>query len=93
MRHAQDATPVLNAAQFGTHTSFDAPINTPPPSMFYDANITWLGAFNGSPNYMLCVTCHNPHGTSTVNVGAPNPDNRMVIFAWKPAALCAQCHY
>ena len=60
--------------------------------MFYDANITWLGGFNGPPNFVLCVSCHNPHGT---NVVSPRLDqnNKMTIYRQNaPAMLCNKCH-
>jgi cytochrome c2 len=95
MRHATDtmglhATP--NVSEFGLYNSYAAPVNTPPPEMFYDANITWLGAYNGAPNFVLCVSCHNPHGT---NAGSTRSDgnNKMVIYRSEaPSVLCSKCH-
>jgi hypothetical protein len=98
MRHAIDSASIHttpNVAEFGQYSSYAAPINTPPPEMFYDRNLKNAATFNGydgAPNYALCVSCHNPHGT---NVASPRADlnNKMVIFRWKtPAQLCAQCH-
>ena len=65
--------------------------------MFYDANIAWLGAYAGTPNHAVCVTCHNPHGTSMVNPGTGVTDgtknNKMMIYRWvQPTELCNKCH-
>jgi hypothetical protein len=95
MRHAVDAVPALNAVQFGTHTSYSEPQNTPPPYMFFDRNLksaATFGGFDGGTNYALCVSCHDPHGT---NAASPRADlnNKMMIFKWSnPSTLCAQCH-
>lgn len=92
MRHQKDANPAAGAMEFGQHQSYAAPVGTPPLNMFYDANIAWLGAFNGPPNYGLCISCHNPHGTKVVS---PRPDgnNKMMIYRWDtPAVLCVRCH-
>jgi hypothetical protein len=92
MRHGEDAVPVANAMELGTHNSYTVPSNTPPPFMFYDQNVSSYGPFDGAPNYGLCVTCHNPHGT---NVSSPKNtgNNKMVIFRWeRPAELCNKCH-
>lgn len=92
MRHFPDADPAVNAVRLGDHHSYDAPLNNPPPYMYYDRNITWLGTKDGVPNFAPCVTCHNPHGT---NVISPRNDgnNKMVIYRWenKPV-LCNRCH-
>jgi hypothetical protein len=108
MRHALDAgndpgftgAPYVNptdayATQFGTHASYDFPINAPPPEMFYDRNLksaVTFGGYDGVPNFALCVSCHDPHGTSVVSPRA-DLNNKMAIFIWKsPTQLCAQCH-
>jgi cytochrome c2 len=92
MRHGKDAIPATNAMQFGDHASFLAPMHTAPPDMFYDVNLAWLGAYNGYPNFMPCITCHNPHGTNTVG-SSVDGSNKMMIVNWNPSsALCAKCH-
>jgi hypothetical protein len=91
-RHESDTNPATGVVEFGTHQSSDAPLNTPPPYMFHDANVTWLGPFNGSPNFALCVSCHNPHGTDVVQPGE-NGSNHMLIYQYKmPSLLCRACH-
>jgi hypothetical protein len=93
MRHAVDAVPAANAVQFGTHNSYSEPQNVPPPTMYYDRNLTnALGGYDGAPNFALCVSCHNPHGT---NVTSPRADlnNKMMLYRWSgPSTLCAKCH-
>jgi cytochrome c553 len=92
MRHAHDAVPAANAVELGTHNSYEEPMNTPPPYMFYDANITWLGTFNGAPNFGLCVSCHDPHGTN-VSSSRLDQNNKMMVYRWtRPAELCSKCH-
>ena len=78
-----------NAMQLGTHASYDVPLAS---DILYDVNISWLGSFNGKPNFALCISCHNPHGTSTIS---PRGDrnNKMVLYRWKlPSTLCNLCH-
>jgi hypothetical protein len=94
MRHDLDsrglhATP--HVVEFGRYNSYAAPSSSPSATMFYDANITWLGGFNGPPNFGLCVSCHNPHGTNVVS--PTGGSNYMSIFRWsKPSVLCSRCH-
>jgi hypothetical protein len=92
MRHLAASDPLPNYPEFGTHQSYAQPANTPPPEMFYDVNITWLGSFNGPPNFVLCVSCHDPHGTNVVSPNL-NGNNKMAIYRWeRPATLCSRCH-
>ena len=92
MRHALDPTP-LNAVQFGTHTTYAEPLNTTTPFIFYDRNLKYLGpTYDPLNNHALCVSCHDPHGTSLIS---PRGDgnNKMVLDRWmSPATLCARCH-
>jgi hypothetical protein len=90
MRHLAAGDPATNYAEFGTHASFSAPSNTPPPNIFYDKNIKNLALV--TPNYAPCISCHDPHGT---NISSPRADlnNKMVIYRWaSPATLCSKCH-
>jgi len=95
MRHAIDSDPAENAVQLGTKNSYDVPLAKPPPEMFYDRNLksaATFGGYDGIPNWALCVSCHNPHGT---DVKSPRDDlnNKMAIYRWAtPAKLCARCH-
>jgi len=89
MRHTND-TVDLNAVEFGTHGTFSAPRNFTLPLMYYDRNLKT--GFDAAPDYALCVSCHDPHGTSLTS---PRGDgnNKMVILQWMdPPALCARCH-
>ena len=90
MRHLAVGDALPNYAEMGTHGSFTAPANTPPPEMFYEKNIKNLTI--ALPNYALCVSCHNPHGTNVVSPRADG-NNKMAIFRWmRPAKLCTKCH-
>lgn len=91
------------AAQFGTHSTYDTPRATPPPQMFYDRNLVSaavLGTYDGIPNFALCVSCHNPHGTTISNPrggGGTSPradgNNKMMIYWWEnPGVICIRCH-
>jgi hypothetical protein len=41
--------------------------------------------------FMVCITCHNPHGSSPD--GEPNPDKQMVRMEWTEFnKLCSECH-
>jgi hypothetical protein len=95
MRHAVDAVPIANAVQFGTHATYADPQNVSPPIMFFDRNLksaATFGAYDGAPNFALCVSCHDPHGT---NVVSPRADlnNKMMLYKWSnPSTLCVKCH-
>jgi hypothetical protein len=95
MRHAADAVPAANAVQFGTHATYTEPQNVPPPMMFFDRNLKSAATFNGydgPPNFAICVSCHDPHGT---NAASPRADlnNKMMLYKWSnPSTLCVKCH-
>jgi hypothetical protein len=93
MRHALDAVPAANAVEFGQHESRPAgPSNTPPPTMFYDRHLTNLSGIDTTPNYALCVTCHDPHGTGVTSPRADG-NNKMMLYRWaNPSRLCTKCH-
>lgn len=91
------------AVQLGTHASYNVPVVTLPTEMFYDRNLVdaaTLGIYDGIPNFALCVTCHNPHGTKITNPRggtrlSPRPDenNKMMIYWWEdPGVICIRCH-
>jgi hypothetical protein len=100
MRHGGVSTtpPAPNAKMFGAlnsstgdRVSKSAPSNTPPPVIFYDMHLRDLGSYNGIPHFMLCVSCHDPHGTPVVT--SPVGNNRMILYFWEsPGTLCAKCH-
>jgi hypothetical protein len=97
MRHSLDAAPADNARVFGALNSSGSPVsrsapsNTPPPIIFYDRHLRSLGSYDGVPNHLLCVSCHDPHGTPVTTAG--NRNNRMMLYRWEsPATLCAKCH-
>ena len=95
MRHAVDTVPAANAVQFGTHATYAEPQNAQPPVMFFDRNLkssTSFGVYDGQPNFALCVSCHDPHGT---NAASPRGDlnNKMMLYKWaNPSTLCVKCH-
>jgi hypothetical protein len=92
MRHAVDTVPIANAVQFGTHATYNEPANTPPPIMFYDKHLKTNVTYDGLPNFAVCVSCHDPHGT---NVVSPRADlnNKMMLYKWSnPSTLCVKCH-
>jgi hypothetical protein len=54
------------------------------------------GVFDGAPREIGCITCHDPHGTSTVWQSAPwstmGMVKRFITTMDSNDALCGECH-
>jgi hypothetical protein len=89
------------ATQLGTHNSYDvpllggSPVPAPVPQMFYDRNLVnaaILGSYDGIPNWAVCISCHEPHGSNVVSPRA-DQNNKMMNYRWStPSQLCVHCH-
>jgi hypothetical protein len=80
----QGNVPVDGTTQLGIHLTKPAT-----DAAVMDSDLTTDA--DGAPNFVPCVGCHNPHGTTAVE--PTSPTNRMVLDAWKtPPTLCARCH-
>jgi hypothetical protein len=92
MRHARDSVPAVNAVQLGTHMTAR---NGEALSVPVDSDIT-TRATTAEPDFAVCVSCHDPHGTGTADAsgGLVSGSNRMLRAAGIGAssALCLFCH-
>jgi predicted CXXCH cytochrome family protein len=84
-RHSHDGDPAAGAAQFGQKGSV-----TDGESIAYpiDSALS-TNASTAAPDFAPCISCHNPHGTSTVTGGFPT--NGMLRDV-RDTQLCRACH-
>jgi len=59
--------------------------------------LQYVGNQSGPANTVMCVTCHNPHGTDlyvhdTFGAGSEIPDNNMLRLRDSDNTLCNACH-
>jgi hypothetical protein len=59
--------------------------------------IQFVGDQSGTTNTVICVTCHNPHGTDLYvfdpgGIGGAIPDNNMLRLRDEDNTLCNACH-
>jgi hypothetical protein len=84
-RHSVDADPAAGAVQFGQKGSIANGESIPYP---VDSDLS-TNAATTSPDFAPCISCHNPHGTNTVD--GSYPDNRMLRDE-RTDTLCKTCH-
>jgi len=87
-RHVgSDLLPVPKASRFGDGGSipFGEGVRYP-----VDSDLT-TNASTGGQTYVVCISCHNPHGTAMVEDGKST--NRMLRDRWGGSdTLCLVCH-
>jgi hypothetical protein len=98
---SNDAVPdPPGAVEFGLHLTYvdgDTKLHThgylgsPWPA---DSDVRdWAGR-TAEPDYAICASCHDPHGTTIDPVGEMENSNRMLRETWKSNSdLCLVCHW
>jgi hypothetical protein len=84
--HSSADEAVPGAVQLGKH------LTAPTTTLIMDSDLTTNAA--GPPNFVTCVACHNPHGSTLTQIKATGPaaKNIMIIEEWQKNALCDRCH-
>lgn len=89
MRHSRDDEPVANVVQFGKHLTREDGESIAYP---VDSDIS-TNASTAEPDYVVCVSCHDPHGTAVDGKAEGRSTNRMMRDTWISAStLCLACH-
>jgi len=87
MTHELDGVPAAGAVELGTHLTL--------PSVAYVMDRDLTSSAGGPPNYAPCVSCHDPHGSLTVDTrgAGSTARNHMLVDNWLAGSeLCSTCH-
>jgi len=89
MRHEHDGDPAKNAVQMGQHASYERPIGA--GDYFMDNDVAVFPGSATGPSFVLCIACHDPHGTGATSLTGNT--NRMARENFKdPPQMCSRCH-